>query len=159
MSESKAEIEGKEDKTLVAEEVLAAALPPGGRSADKMAENMIGQFAQNPDLANDLQNSPGKVRDFAEVAKVAADAQQVRDYDLEIIKSNGQLYMLVAGCIGAVLVVVVISIAYLSVSQLALMKAPIDGTITFAIPDGLIALGSAAIGALAGLLTPLSRRT
>ena len=38
------------------------------------------------------------------------------------------------------------------------MGKPVQGTITIAVPDGLIALGSAAIGALAGLLTPLTGR-
>lgn len=130
----------------------------GGRSADRMADRLINDLSANPELAGTLERSPEKVREFADVAKLSADAALLRQYDLEIIKSNGQLYLLVVGCVGASLVLVVLAIAILALYQLTLLGKPVQGTITIAVPDGLIALGSAAIGALAGLLTPLTGR-
>lgn len=128
------------------------------RSADQMADRLIDNLAADPRLAKDLQKMPELVREYADVAKVETDAATLRNYDLEIIKSNGNLYLTVVGCIGAMLILVVLSIAMLSLYQLTMMGAPIDGSITIFVPDSLIALGSAAIGALAGLLTPLTGR-
>lgn len=128
------------------------------RSADQMADRLIDNLASDPRLAKDLQKSPELVREYADVAKVETDAATLRNYDLEIIKSNGNLYLTVVGCIGGMLILVVLSIAILSLYQLTMMGAPINGSITIFIPDSLIALGSAAIGALAGLLTPLTGR-
>lgn len=128
------------------------------RSADQMAERLIGNLASDPRLAKNLQQSPELVREYADVAKVETDAATLRNYDLEIIKSNGNLYLMVVGCIGGMLILVVLSIAILSLYQLMMMGTPIDGSITLFVPDSLIALGSAAIGALAGLLTPLTGR-
>ena len=130
----------------------------GGRSADRMADRLIDDLSSDPQLGKKLERSPELVRDFADVAKLSADAAILRQYDLEIIKSNGQLYLTVVRCVGASLVLVVIAIAGLAFHQLTMMGTPVQGTITIAVPDGLIALGSAAIGALAGLLTPLSGR-
>lgn len=130
----------------------------GARSADRMADRLIDDLAADPGLAGNLERSPELVRDFADVAKLSADAAILRQYDLEIIKSNGTLYLTVVGCVGASLLIVVVSIAALSMYQLTIMGVPLQGTISITIPDGLIALGSAAIGALAGLLTPLSGR-
>ena len=128
------------------------------RSADQMADRLIDNLASDPRLAKDLQKSPELVREYADVAKVETDAAALRNYDLEIIKSNGNLYLIVVGCIGGMLILVVLSIAMLSLYQLMMMGTPIDGSITVFVPDSLIALGSAAIGALAGLLTPLTGR-
>lgn len=130
----------------------------GPRSADKMADQLIDDLATDPGFGDDLQKSPEMARDFATVAKLKSDAAQVRNYDLEIAKSNGALYLTVVISIGSSLVLVVLSIAIIAMFQISMMSAPINGTITIAIPDGLIALGSAAVGALAGLLTPLSSR-
>lgn len=130
----------------------------GGRSADRMADRLIDDLSSDPQLGNKLERSPELVREFADVAKLTADAAILRQYDLEIIKSNGKLYLMVVGCVGASLVLVVLAIAILALYQLTLMGTPVRGTITIAVPDGLIALGSAAIGALAGLLTPLTGR-
>jgi len=131
--------------------------PP--RSADRMADKLIAGMATDPDLGDDLQKSPQMTRDFATVAKLQSDAAQIRNFSLEVARSNSTLYLVVVGCIGSSLVLVVLSIGIIAMFQLNLMKEPITNTITIAIPDGLIALGSAAIGALAGLLTPLSSKS
>lgn len=130
----------------------------GKRSADEMAEQLIDKLETDPGLADDLQRTPELVRDYADVAKVTADAAALRSYDLEIVKSNGNLYLVVVSCIGTALLIVLVSITILSVYQLTMMGTPVSGSITVFIPDSLIALGSAAIGALAGLLTPLTGR-
>ncbi|MCK0209495.1 hypothetical protein MWN33_15795 [Starkeya koreensis] len=130
----------------------------GGRSADRMADRLIDDLSADPKLAGNLERSPELVREFADVAKLTADAAILRQYDLEIIKSNGKLYLTVVVCVGASLLIVVVSIFVIAVVQLAMMGPTLTGTITIAVPDGLIALGSAAIGALAGLLTPLTGR-
>lgn len=129
-----------------------------GRSADAMAERLIDSLISDPELAAELKKSPELIRGFASVAKLTADAATLRQYDLEIIKSNGMLYLTVVGCVGATLLMVVGSIFVIAIMQLNMMGPWLKGTITIAVPDGLIALGSAAIGALAGLLTPLTGR-
>ena len=130
----------------------------GRRSADRMADKMIDNMSVSGMSGDGAPLTPERIRGFADVAKVSADAAALRQFDLEIIKSNGQLYLTVVRCVGASLVLVVLAIAGLALYQLTLLGEPVTGTITIAVPDGLIALGSAAIGALAGLLTPLSGR-
>lgn len=146
------------DVNALAQIAKTADPPDAPRSADEMADRLIDNLASDPRLAKDLQKSPELVREYADVAKVTTDAATLRNYDLEIIKSNGNLYLTVVGCIGGMLILVVASIAALSLYQLSMMGAPINGSITIFIPDSLIALGSAAIGALAGLLTLLTGR-
>lgn len=153
-------ISAPEQLARLAQVAITSDVGKTGRSADRLADNLEQQLATNPEFADALRKSPQLVRGYADVAKVATDADTVTNYHLEVAKSNSQLYMRVVNCVGASLVIVVVAIAVISLYQINLVAGTTSNmsAITINIPDGLIALGSAAIGALAGLLTPLNGR-
>ncbi|MFD1702754.1 hypothetical protein ACFSCV_07030 [Methylopila henanensis] len=83
-------------------------------------------------------------------AKAAAEGQAA--------SADKLVYVIAVACLGFVSVAVVFAIFGVAWSQLPKAGAAGASQLNFAIPDGLVALGSAAIGALAGLLGPLSQR-
>ena len=101
------------------------------RSADVLTANIL----SDPSLTQQLQNDPGPVlRQQASVAKASTP-----------LDTDPIIYRMVVGSLGGVLIVVAVGLIVL-----AWVKADI--------PQGLIALGSAAVGALAGLLAPSPSR-
>jgi len=135
------------------------------RSADALTVEILEKLRSDPTFAEKVAEAPQLLKKLADAAKIKTDAELIRNGDLLVAKSNGTLYLTVVLFVGFALTGVVVSIAWIALAQLA--KYPditIDKlatqlpAINIVIPDGLIALGSAAIGALAGLLTPLVAR-
>ena len=101
------------------------------RSADLLTSNIL----SSPTLIQQLQADPAPVlREQASVAKASTP-----------LDTDPVIYRIVVGSLGGVLIVVAIGLI-----GLAWVKSEI--------PQGLIALGSAAVGALAGLLAPSPAR-
>ena len=103
------------------------------RSADQLVRNII----ETPGVLQELQSKPEET-----LAKMAAQAKgQVP----RVLEQDKVIYRIVVGALGFVVIAVVLGVIGLS------FKA--TGT-TVMVPDVLTALGSAAIGALAGILAP-----
>lgn len=154
---------------------------PTVRSADVLAENFTEQLATNEELRNKIAADPAsagaELKALAGSAKDRADASQsgkTSNLEAEAASSAASadkfVYIVAVVALGSVSIGVVVAIYSLAFPQIdplvkaALLSAGPDvqkiaaTRIAFSIPDGLIALGSAAIGALAGLLGPLSQR-
>jgi len=128
----------------------------GKRSADVLVAELIQQLKDNPTLLADGSTNAAILRSFASAAKIRSDADEVRNYEFETTRANAEMYKIVVGAVGVSLVLVVLSIATISIIQIVIVPLK-DGVLqAMNVPDGLVALGSAAVGALAGLLTPLS---
>jgi hypothetical protein len=133
------------------------------RSAEALAKTLIERL-KDPAEAQKLAASPDGVRDLVPGAVAAANASQLRADRASNLSIDFKIYNIVVWALGASVVLVVLAISTISIVQLisfAALKADPPGSLTYmiTIPDGLIALGSAAVGALAGLLTPLSARS
>jgi hypothetical protein len=89
-------------------------------------QELIREVSNNPSLPSDQ-----KVKFLGDLQKLATPLQ-----------SDRWIYRLVVACLGLTVLLTVLGGFYLSIKTAA------------TIPEGLIALGSAAVGALAGLLAP-----
>ena len=96
------------------------------------ASELADRVAQDPILQEQIRADP-----------VTAIANLVTPLPLQ---SDVWIYRMVVGALGLTVLIAVIGALYL-----AAMSSP---TWAYAIPDALVALGSAAVGALAGLLAP-----
>jgi hypothetical protein len=106
---------------------------PELRSADLLVKNILG----DSNLVDQLRTEPGKVLTEAAAAAKAETP----------LMSDVWIYRLVVIFLGALAIIValgVIGITFLSVNKPS---------------EGLVALGSAAVGALAGLLAPSPARS
>ena len=103
------------------------------RSADVFADKLM----NDPQLVDQIKNDPtNALPKLADAAKHQADAGL----------PDTKIYRIVVGCLGGSLIIVVLGIIFLSLSKVT------------TIPDSLTAIGSAAVGALAGLLAPSPAR-
>lgn len=91
------------------------------------ASDVVARIAQDPQFKADVQANPGEA-----IAKVAAPLP---------LQNDNWIYRIVVGSLGLVILIAVIGGIYL---------AYVDKKL----PEGIIALASAAVGALAGLLAP-----
>ena len=104
------------------------------RSADQMVKTII----ETPGVLQEIQAKPEET-----LNKLAQQA--IKQVGPRVLEQDKVIYRIVVGSLGLVVLFVVLGVIGLS------FKAS-GGTI--AIPDVLTALGSAAIGALAGILAP-----
>lgn len=103
------------------------------RSADQLARNIL----ETPGVMQELQSKPAET-----LFKLTA---QAKEQVPRVLEQDKVVYRIVVGALGFVVIAVVLGVIALS------FKA--TGT-TVTVPDVLTALGSAAIGALAGILAP-----
>ena len=99
------------------------------RSADMLVQSVL----SNPTLVTQLQTDPVKTLNDA--------ANQAKDMT-PVYRSDVWVYRMVVGFLGAAVVLVILSYAVYPVMHVQ------------AAPEGLVAIGAAAVGALAGLLAP-----
>ena len=102
-------------------------------SADQLAKNII----ETPGVLAEIQANPEET-----MAKLLAQAKQQVP---RVLEQDKLIYRIVVSSLGLVVLLVVIGV-------IALAFKATSGTVQ--IPDVLTALGSAAIGALAGILAP-----
>lgn len=127
------------------------------RSAAVFAKNLIQDIQNDPNFVEALKADPKVVEVRAAEAISQSDAEENRVIEKASVKLDMDIYKIVVGALGGSVLLAMVSILIISV--VTLLKTPAAGAVTqIAIPDGLVALASAAVGALAGLLTPLSRR-
>ena len=100
------------------------------RSVDLLTSNILG----NPDLVAQLKQDPVTV-----LHQQAAVAKAGTPLDTDPI-----IYRIVVSCLGAAMILTAFGLIALTWNNST-------------IPEGLVALGSAAVGALAGLLAPSPR--
>lgn len=100
------------------------------RSADLLVKTAI----DTPGVLDELKAKPEDT-----LKKLASQATQQLP---RVMEQDHWIYRMVVGSLGTVCIVVVIGAIWLSLSS------------AIAVPDVLTALGSAAIGALAGILAP-----
>ncbi|WP_454916743.1 hypothetical protein [Xanthobacter sediminis] len=126
------------------------------RSASILANTLIQDLASNPDLAEALKAEGGTIQSRATEAIRETDAETKRVVNQAGLKIDMDIYRLVVGALGASVILAMISILIISIVTLMRLDGGVAGA-QIAIPDGLVALASASVGALAGLLTPLGR--
>ncbi|MGA0532157.1 hypothetical protein [Hansschlegelia sp. KR7-227] len=151
------------------------------RSADFLATNVSEKIQNDAIFRAKVADDPGaaaaEVQALAGSAKGQVDAVAtgaVKQAEADTVRSAASadkaVYIFAVAALSVVSVGVVLAIGLLAYPQIEpLIAAMIAGAkgdaaaltaarVSFSVPDGLIALGSAAIGALAGLLGPLSQR-
>ena len=123
------------------------------RSASLLADTLVNRLARDPSQVKQIKANPDLIRTYDAEATKASDEEEKRVVERSAVALDSRIYRLVVkspgGCvIGAVIATLIITVASLWIGG--------DKT-SIPIPDGLVALASAAVGALAGLLTPVSR--
>ena len=106
----------------------------------RSAELLVKEAISSPEIMAELKSDPEGTLKKLE--------QQVVGKLPRALEQDKWIYRIVVGSLSLVVLVVVIGVIFLAV------KHTTDTTGTLDIPDVLTALGSAAIGALAGLLAP-----
>lgn len=121
------------------------------RSASVLADKLVTHIAADPLLIEQIKGNPDLIREWAIEATQASDDEEKRVVERSALALDSSIYKLVVQSLGACVIGSVIAMLVITVTGLAM------GEKTMPIPDGLVALASAAVGALAGLLTPVSR--
>ena len=123
--------------------------------SSRSAEVLVDALKQ-PDVWKEVANDLDKLDQLKNTAVEQADRNSATVRRVAALELDQSVYKMTALFLGSAILMVVAGIVLISVMQS--MKVPDNGVIQFNIPDGLIALGSAAVGALAGLLAPLGNR-
>lgn len=126
------------------------------RSASVFADSLADKLANDPDAAKQLQDDPSQLKALAAEAVVTADSEEQRLLENRGIVLDANVYKTVVQMLGWAVILSVIAIA--GISAYTIFKFGSGSNLQVAIPDGLVALASAAVGALAGLLAPLGGR-
>jgi hypothetical protein len=152
------------------------------RSADVLAKDLVAKVKTDETfragLAADTDAAVDQVKSLADqaIAKVDQEgAGSARKLEAQAVSTAASadkfVYIVAVMALGLVSIGVVSAIFALAWPQITPLMASAIGAaggdiqklagirVAFSIPDGLIALGSAAIGALAGLLGPLGQRS
>lgn len=98
----------------------------------QFASELADQVAKDPDLQEKIKADP-----VPTIAGLAAAPP---------LETDVWIYRIVVGALAIVVIVAVIGALYLTAQS--------STTYAYAVPDAVLALGSAAVGALAGLLAP-----
>jgi tetrahydromethanopterin S-methyltransferase subunit F len=137
---------------------------PLPRSAEVLAQ----KIADAEQVAPGVTADPNEVKKLTEEAVKEVDAVTRQSAQQVAVNADARVYIIAVRSLGITAVGVVFAILLIAVLQnyttlhaLLFAQPPAAASptsFTLQIPDGLVALGSAAIGALAGLLGPLSAR-
>ncbi|MFG1269435.1 hypothetical protein [Xanthobacter versatilis] len=125
------------------------------RSANVLANALTEKLATDPEAVQQLKDNPQQIKTLAADAVLRSDAEEKRVADKTGVTIDGSVYKIVVKTLGLSVVLAVGSIAAIALYTIHQHKDLAD--LRVVIPDGLVALASTAIGALAGLLMPVSR--
>ena len=125
------------------------------RSANVLANALTDKLATDPEAVQQLKDNPHQIKTLAADAVLRSDAEEKRVADKTGVTIDGSVYKIVVKTLGLSVVLAVASIA--GIAAYTISRHGVGADLRVAIPDGLVALASTAIGALAGLLTPVSR--
>lgn len=123
------------------------------RSADAFLNDLYKELALDPEAIEKLKADPERIRTLARDAITRVDSEAQRVIERSSATLDAGVYHTVVRALGASLVLSVVSIAGIAAYTLHLSGNVSD--VRMHIPDGLVALASAAVGALAGLITPV----
>lgn len=126
------------------------------RSASVFVNSLIQDLAQNPGLAESIKEDSKQLQERAAAAIQVADTEAKRVVQRAALEVDMDIYKTVVLALGATVVIAMVGILAISICSI-FMTEPDGNTLTIVIPDGVVALASAAVGALAGLLSPLAR--
>ncbi|MFG1241623.1 hypothetical protein V5F31_04495 [Xanthobacter sp. V7C-4] len=125
------------------------------RSANVLANALTEKLATDPEAVQQLKDNPQQIKTLAADAVLRSDAEEKRVADRTGVTIDGSVYKIVVKTLGVSVVLAVGSIA--GIAAYTIYKHGAAADLRVVIPDGLVGLASTAIGALAGLLTPVSR--
>lgn len=125
------------------------------RSANILAQTLIDKFISDPQAAEELKANPSQIKTYASNAVQTSDTGTQRAVEVSALALDASVYRIVVIALGGCVVGSVFSILVIAV--ITVLRAPDPTDVSISIPDGLVALASAAVGALAGLLTPVGR--
>ncbi|MCG5237323.1 hypothetical protein [Xanthobacter oligotrophicus] len=125
------------------------------RSANVLANALTDKLATDPEAVQQLKDNPQQIKTLAADAVLRSDAEEKRVADRTGVTIDGSVYKIVVKTLGVSVVLAVSSIAGIAAYTIYMHGDAKD--LRVVIPDGLVGLASTAIGALAGLLTPVSR--
>ena len=128
---------------------------PVVRSADLMA-NVL----KDPSQLKAIEANPAGVDALAERSKVIADASTRGAQRSSALEADRVVYRMTTMFLGGAVLVIALGIIIIRLAPLFVLK---DGNLAnaaaFQIPESLVAIASTAVGALAGLLSPLGNRS
>ncbi|MEP9353045.1 hypothetical protein ABLE93_05530 [Xanthobacter sp. KR7-65] len=113
-------------------------------------------LATDPQAADRLKADPGQLKTLAAEAVATADSEEQRLLESRGMVLDANVYKTVVQMLGLSVILSVVSIAGISIYTI--FQFGNGANLQVAIPDGIVALASASVGALAGLLTPLGGR-
>jgi hypothetical protein len=113
-------------------------------------DELISKF-KDKSFVDLLKKNPDALREITDSVERQAAADETQSF----VKFDTQMYRMAIAALGGVAILVVLTYAVLAGMAVAKTGQLPD---SIKLPDGLVALASAAIGALAGMLTPLSGR-
>lgn len=125
------------------------------RSANVLANALTEKLATDPEAVQQLKDNPQQIKTLAADAVLRSDAEEKRVAEKTGITIDGSVYKIVVQTLGLSVVLAVGAIA--GIAFFTIHKHGDAASLRVVIPDGLVALASTAIGALAGLLMPVSR--
>lgn len=125
------------------------------RSANILANTLIERIHSDPGAAEALKADPAQILKFASSAVATSDTNKEKIVGESTLALDTSVYRIVVISLGACVVGTVFSILIIAIITVSRVADP--NSVTINIPDGLVALASAAVGALAGLLTPVGR--
>jgi hypothetical protein len=119
------------------------------RSADVLA----GRLKEEPEVGAVVD--PPKLDALAVEAKGVADRKNDMQGFVRALESDRIVYRMTVMFLGWAIILVVAGIASIKLLGIYLAKSPSDYTV----PEALVAIASTAIGALAGLLSPIGAQS
>lgn len=125
------------------------------RSANILAQTLIDKITADPAVFDQLKANPVEIKTFASTAVEASDAGKQKVVEGTSLALDTSIYRIVVVSLGTCVVGTIFSILVIAI--ITIIKAGDLSDIKVLIPDGLIAIASTAVGALAGLLTPIGR--
>ncbi|MDB5512416.1 MAG: hypothetical protein JWR08_1899 [Enterovirga sp.] len=128
---------------------------PVVRSADLMAH-----LLRDPTQLKAIEGNPSGVDALAERSKVMADMATRGGQRASALAEDRVVYRMTTMFLGGAVLVIALGIVIIRLAPLLILR---DGTnpnaVAFQIPESLVAIASTAVGALAGLLSPLGSRS
>jgi hypothetical protein len=125
------------------------------RSANILAQALIDKITTDPAAVDELKANPAQIKTFASTGVGVSDTGKQKVVEGASLALDTSIYRIVVISLGASVVGTIFAILVISIITLTRNGNLTD--VKVVIPDGLIALASAAVGALAGLLTPIGR--
>lgn len=127
------------------------------RSADVMGVEL-----KDSARLDEIRHRPDRLDAMVRDAKATTEATFQVSRRSNAIEADRVVYRMTTMFLGAVILVIAVGIIVIRVVPVFVLdkeQLVVANSIPFAIPDSLVAIASAAVGALAGLLSPIGARS